>query len=84
MTKTLLIIPLLFISTLLSAQNENEILQFDEILNQFNNVRDFCISSQGDEAFFTIQSPNGEISQLVSIKKENNKWLEPVLLPFCF
>lgn len=83
MTKTLVTTTLILISNLLSAQHENEILQFDKILNQFNNVRDFCISTHGDEAFFTLQSPNGEISQLATMKKENSTWLAPELLPFC-
>lgn len=83
MTKTILIITLILISNFLSAQNKNEVFQFDKTLNQFYNVRDFCISTDGNEAFITIQSPNGGISQLATIKKENNEWLEPKLLPFC-
>jgi hypothetical protein len=68
---------------MLIAQNENDIKQFDKSLNQFLNVRDFCISKDGDEAFFTIQSPGQEISQLAFIRKENNEWSEPEMLPFC-
>jgi hypothetical protein len=68
---------------MLIAQNENDIKQFDKSLNQFLNVRDFCISRNGDEAFFTIQSPGQEISQLAFIRKENNEWSEPEMLPFC-
>ncbi|GAA4238492.1 hypothetical protein GCM10022291_29160 [Postechiella marina] len=83
MKKNVLLILLVLISKLLWAQNENDIIQFNNILNQFNNVRDFCISADGNEAFFTIQSPNGKISQLATIKKEDNTWLEPELLPFC-
>jgi hypothetical protein len=83
MIKTVLIITLISVSNLLSAQNENKVFHFDEILHQFQNVRDFCISSDGEEAFFTLQSPNSEISQLASIRKENNAWLAPELLPFC-
>ncbi len=47
------------------------------------NVRDFCISKDGAEAFFTIQSPDGAISQLASIRKVNTSWGEPEILPFC-
>lgn len=77
------IIALILIPNLLLAQNETDITQFNRALNQFLNVRDFCISQNGHEAFFTIQSPGQEISQIAYIKKENNKWLEPELLPFC-
>ena len=83
MIKSRLIIVLIFISNMLIAQNENDIKQFDKSLNQFLNVRDFCISRNGDEAFFTIQSPGQEISQLAFIRKENNEWSEPEMLPFC-
>jgi len=83
MIKFRLLITLIFISSFSLAQNENDIKQFDNSLNQFLNVRDFCISNDGNEAFFTIQSPAGEISQLASIKKEGNKWAEPELLSFC-
>lgn len=52
-------------------------------LNEFINVRDFCQSSQEDEVFFTIQSPNQNISQIVYMTKENGEWTSPKLLPFC-
>jgi hypothetical protein len=75
------IIPLFLISNVLLAQQKLEAQQF-EPLNQFLNVRDFSLSADGTEAFFTMQSPGQEISQLGSIKKENNQWLAPQLLPF--
>jgi hypothetical protein len=37
----------------------------------------------GTEAYFTIQSPDGTISQLAGIRKVNNAWSQPELLPFC-
>ncbi len=70
------------ISPILFSQKKDVEL-FDKTLNQFQNVRDFCISSDGNEAFFTIQSPNDDISQIVCIKKNADKWSEPMLLPFC-
>mgnify|MGYP006177542165 CR=1 FL=1 len=42
-------------------------------LNQFQNVRDFCISQNNDEIYFTLQSPFQEISQILSMKKLNGK-----------
>lgn len=83
MKKIRLSLLLIFISSLLSAQIKSDITQFDKSLNQFHNVRDFSISKDGDEAYFTIQSPNQEISQLAYIKKEDNKWSKPELLSFC-
>lgn len=76
-----LITSFLLISGIASAQEE--VTLFDKKLNQFLNVRDFCISENGNEAFFTIQSPDSKISQLAYLSKENKEWSEPVLMPFC-
>lgn len=56
---------------------------FDESLNRFLNVRDFTINQIETEAYFTVQSPDQKISQIVRILKVNDKWAEPELLPFC-
>jgi hypothetical protein len=72
----------IFCTVFISAQDSGEITLFDEKLNQFLNVRDFSISEDGSEAFFTIQSPNQDISQIAYIKKSNNTWLEPQLMSF--
>lgn len=53
-----------------------------DILLQFPNVRDFTISSDGNEAYFSAQSPMGEFSVLMKIKKDNNKWNAPEIVPF--
>lgn len=82
MLKIKLITLLLFTSKWISAQSEHEVVQFSNTLNQFLNVRDFCIAQNGNEAFFTIQSPSQEISQIVYITKENNEWTTPELLAF--
>jgi hypothetical protein len=72
----------IFCTVFISAQDSNEITLFNQKLNQFLNVRDFSISEDGSEAFFTIQSPNQDISQIAYIKKSNNTWLEPQLMSF--
>jgi len=71
---------LFLISTNLIAQN---VELFNESLNAYQNLRDFCISKNNKEAFFTVQSPNQDLSQIVFIKNINGKWSEPELLPFC-
>ncbi|MEB8327758.1 hypothetical protein OO009_00195 [Flavobacteriaceae bacterium KMM 6897] len=83
MTKIGYAIFLFFISNIVLAQSGSDIKEFNKALNQFINVRDFCISKDGNEAFFTLQSPNQDISQLAYIKKVKNEWSEPELLPFC-
>ncbi len=72
----------LFLSGFLSAQ-EPVVSLFDKALNQFLNVRDLCISDNADEAFFSIQSMDGKISQIAFITKENEVWSAPVLMSFC-
>lgn len=73
----------LFITGFSVAQDSLVVTLFDKSLNQFLNVRDFCISKDGAEAFFTVQSPDGTISQLARITNSGNTWSEAELLPFC-
>ena len=73
----------LFITGFSFAQDSLVVTLFDKSLNQFLNVRDFCISKDQSEAFFTVQSPDGTISQLARITKSGNTWSEAELLPFC-
>lgn len=64
------------------AQTSGKVEMAHEKLNQFLNVRDFCISSANDEIYFTAQSPFQEISQILSMKKLKGKWSDPILMPF--
>ncbi|MFD1316639.1 hypothetical protein [Namhaeicola litoreus] len=82
MIKNSLAITLFIVTNCLLAQDRNEVSQFSNNLNQYHSVRDFSMSENGNEAFLTIQSPFQEISQIVYIKKEKNKWSEPKLMPF--
>lgn len=82
MIKIRLVITLIFVTNSILAQDRNEVFQFSNSLNQYLNVRDFSMSANGNEAFFTIQSPFQEISQIAYIKKENNEWSEPELMSF--
>lgn len=68
----------LFISNLMFSQ---EVELVNDALNAFQNVRDFCISAENKEAYFTIQSPNQEISQIICVK--NGNWQKPELVSFC-
>lgn len=57
-----------------------EVMIISPDLNTYHNIRDFCISSDENEVFFSIQSPNQELSQIVVVK--NKKWKNPMLLSF--
>lgn len=69
---------LLFVSNSIFGQ---EVTILSSELNIFHNIRDYCNSIDDDEAYFTIQSPNQDLSQIVFVK--NKKWNNPILLPFC-
>lgn len=69
---------LLFFITICLGQ---EVIIVNPELNKYHNIRDFCISSDENEVFFSIQSPNQELSQIVVVK--NKKWKNPILLSFC-
>ena len=69
---------LLFTCTLVKAQ---KVTLLSSYLDEFQNVRDFCINNNTNEAYFTIQSPNQDISQIVCVK--NKDWQHPQLLSFC-
>ncbi len=73
----------LFTTAFSYSQDSLVVTLFDKSLNQFLNVRDFCVDKEGTEAFFTVQSPDGAISQLARIRKVDNKWTETELLAFC-
>ncbi|MBQ0786567.1 MAG: PD40 domain-containing protein [Oceanihabitans sp.] len=82
MVKIRWVIVLVLVSNVLFGQKSDAIVPFNKKLNTFYNVRDFCISNSGNEAFFTIQSPDAQISQIAVVKKEKKEWLEPELLAF--
>jgi len=52
------------------------------ILSDGLNNRDFAISPQGDEIFFTIQGPRFALSTILRMTKKNGQWGEPEVAPF--
>lgn len=52
------------------------------ILEKFNKVRDFTINNNQTEAYFTIQSPNEELSGIFKTIKVKGEWKEAVLTSF--
>lgn len=71
---------LLGVTLLAQIKLQNADLQ--EIFQSYDNIRDFTISENGKEAYFTILSPKEEISIIVKIRKENNKWISPEITEF--
>ncbi|WP_250434103.1 TolB family protein [Hanstruepera flava] len=53
-----------------------------EITKQFPNVRDITISPDGNEVLFTAQSVMGNLSAVISVKKNNTTWSKPQVASF--
>lgn len=79
MKKTTLLI-ILFTTTLVFSQ-EKPIPVFDFLTN-YQNVRDIAISKNQDEVYFTIQSPDEQVSKIAFVIKRENKWSNPELVSF--
>jgi len=76
---------LLLISISINAQeNKNTLISpfLPEIISEFPNVRDVSISYDENEVYFSVQSYFSELSAIVVIKKENNRWSKPKIVSF--
>jgi hypothetical protein len=54
----------------------------EHIFSQYTNVRDFTMSTDKNEAYFTLQSPARELSVIMMMKKKNNIWQKPQISSF--
>lgn len=52
------------------------------ILQQFEKVRDFSMNADGNEAYFTVQSQNEEVSVITKAVKTKNGWQQPAIASF--
>jgi len=51
-------------------------------LTDYQNIRDFTISNDGNEAYITVQNPTEEIRTICRIRKHNGVWTKPYPAPF--
>ncbi len=63
-----------------NAQSQEAFLP--EIFGQFENVRDLAISPNGEEIYFTIETPRKEFSSIACIRKKGKKWSKPKIATF--
>ncbi len=82
MTKLIyLLIP--FFTTLSAiSQNTSSPQPAFEFLTKYPHVRDFTLSQNQNEAYFTIQSPFEELETIACMKRTKGKWSEPALVNF--
>ncbi len=65
----------------ITAQNNNSITPaFHEFLSEFQNVRDFTMSRDGKEVYFTAQDLLNEVSVIVRANKIDSSWTKQLLL----
>ncbi|MDN3641456.1 hypothetical protein QWY87_01995 [Lutimonas halocynthiae] len=64
------------------AQNNDIVQPAFPALAEYPGIRDFTLSTEGDEAYFSIQSLHGELSLIASIRKLENDWTKPQIVSF--
>jgi len=71
---------LVLLSSSLFAQEVERV--FPKAFGEFPHVRDFAMTTNHDELYFTVQSYKKEYSFIAYIKKINNKWTKPAVVSF--
>lgn len=79
--KPTLLISFLLIHFLSFSQNTIEPF-LPDVMSQFPNVRDIAMSPNGNEIMFTAQSVMGNLSAIISLKKEAGSWSKPEVASF--
>ncbi|MDH7448332.1 hypothetical protein [Aquimarina sp. 2201CG14-23] len=83
MKKTILFLFIATIQFLYSQETSSKIQSIlPEIISQFPNVRDFTISPNQNEVYFTAQGYLGELSTIIKTTKVDGKWTAPIVAPF--
>jgi len=77
-----LIIFISFLNIVIGFSQESKTAFIPDIVKQFPNVRDIAFSPDGNEILFSAQSVMGNISTLITIKKENGLWNKPQVAQF--
>jgi hypothetical protein len=71
---------LILISSSVFAQKAERV--FPKVFGEFPQVRDFAMTENHDEIYFTVESYKKEYSFIAFIKKVNNKWTKPAVVSF--
>jgi len=80
--KNKLFISCLLISNSFFAQTTEAPIQAFDFLASYQNIRDIAISTNQEEVYFTIQSPDEQVSKIAFVTKQNSTWSEPQLVSF--
>ncbi len=72
-----------FVFNMLSGFSQQKMTPFlEDIVKQFPNVRDIAISPNGSEIMFSAQSTMGNLSAIITIRKNRNAWSKPKVASF--
>ncbi len=67
----------------MTGQEKNLVHPFlPEIITKFPTVRDFTMSPNENEIYFTAQGYAGELSTIIKVVKKDNEWSAPQVAPF--
>ena len=64
----------IFLFSFICFSQTEKVLPIDESFKQFISCRDFTLSSNGNEAYFTIQNLNESKGAIVKTEKVNDTW----------
>ena len=71
----------LFIIFTVSAQSTKQVeLAFSELFSEYQNIRDFSMTSDGTVVYFTAQSLLEEVSIIVQATKKEGSWITQQLI----
>ncbi len=72
----------IFLFSFICLAQTQQVLPIDESFKQFLSCRDFTLSSNGNEAYFTIQNLNESKGAIVKTEKINNTWTNFEIVSF--
>ena len=75
-----IVILLVLVSSTIFSQKIESV--FPKAFGEFPQVRDFAMTANHDEIYFTVESYKKEYSFIAYIKKVHNKWTKPAVVSF--
>jgi hypothetical protein len=82
MTRRLFLFSFIFSVLISFSQEKIKPTTAYNFLSAYQNVRDIAISKDEKEIYFTIQSPDEQVSKIAYVTKEKNKWSNVKLASF--
>lgn len=82
MIKNIVCLIVLFVFIFGFGQESKQPIPVFDFLSKYSSSRDFTISKNQDEVYFTIQSLDEQVSRIVFVKKEKRNWSKPKFVSF--